>query len=127
MRDRSTTLPSQPPRRSGRYWQRTTTSAARRTACRGETVTIQSPPRCEMIEIVIADDELAARRRLKRLLAGNSNVSIVGEFSDGSSAIEGIRRLRPDVALLDIQMPERDGLEVAAAVNVPDEIGRAHV
>jgi len=70
-----------------------------------------------MLEIVIADDELAARRRLKRLLGGNPNVSIVGEFADGASAIEGIRRLRPDVALLDIQMPEHDGLDVAAAVN----------
>lgn len=73
-----------------------------------------------MLEIVIADDELAARRRLKRLLASNPNVSVVGEFSDGASAIEGIRRLRPDVALLDIQMPERDGLEVAEAVNDAD-------
>jgi len=73
-----------------------------------------------MLEIVIADDEPAARRRLKRLLAGNPSVSIVGEFADGASAIEGIRRLRPDVALLDIQMPERDGLEVAEAVSDAD-------
>ena len=70
-----------------------------------------------MLEIVIADDELAARRRLKRLLAASPNVSVVGEFSDGASAIDGIRRLRPNVALLDIQMPEHDGLEVAQAVN----------
>jgi two-component system LytT family response regulator len=72
-----------------------------------------------MLNIVIADDELAARRRIRRLLATDANVSIVGEFSDGASAIEGIRRLAPDVALLDIQMPERDGLEVAAAVSSP--------
>jgi two-component system LytT family response regulator len=70
-----------------------------------------------MLSIVIVDDELAARRRLKRILAAEPNVSIVGEFSDGASAIDGIRRLAPDVALLDIQMPERNGLEVAAAVS----------
>jgi two-component system LytT family response regulator len=70
-----------------------------------------------MLNIVIADDELAARRRIRRLLSTDATVSIIGEFSDGASAIEGIRRLAPDVALLDIQMPERDGLEVASAVS----------
>jgi two-component system LytT family response regulator len=72
-----------------------------------------------MLTIVIADDELAARRRIRRLLSTDANVSIIGEFSDGASAIDGIRRLAPDVALLDIQMPERDGLEVASAVSSP--------
>jgi two-component system LytT family response regulator len=70
-----------------------------------------------MLRIVIADDELAARRRIKRLLLGaEARFEIVGEFADGAAAIEGIRRLKPDVAILDIQMPERDGLEVAAEV-----------
>jgi two-component system LytT family response regulator len=73
-----------------------------------------------MLTIVIADDELAARRRLKRLLASETDVSVIGEFSDGTAAIDGIRQLRPDVALLDIQMPERDGLEVAREVGGPN-------
>lgn len=70
-----------------------------------------------MLTIVIADDELAARRRLKRLIESRPECSIVGEFADGTAAIDGIRRLRPDVALLDIQMPGGDGLDVAAAVS----------
>ena len=69
-----------------------------------------------VLRVVIADDELAARRRLRRLLEAEADVDIVGEFSDGTAAIEGIQRLQPDVALLDIQMPERDGLDVAAAI-----------
>ena len=69
-----------------------------------------------MLQIVIADDELAARRRLKRLIGERPGFSVVGEFADGTTAIEGIRRLKPDVAILDIQMPERDGLDVASAV-----------
>lgn len=44
-------------------------------------------------------------------------VSVVGEFADGRSAADGIARLAPDVALLDIQMPELDGLAVAAEAN----------
>jgi two-component system, LytTR family, response regulator len=69
-----------------------------------------------MLRIVIVDDELAARRRLKRLIDGQPGFDIVGEFADGTTAIEGIRRLRPDVAILDIQMPGCDGLEVATTV-----------
>jgi two-component system, LytTR family, response regulator len=79
-----------------------------------------SPDRTDMLRLVIADDELAARRRLKRLLDAHRDYVIVGEFSDGQSAIDGIRHLRPDVALLDIQMPEQDGLEVAEAVSGPE-------
>lgn len=73
-----------------------------------------------MLRIIIADDELAARRRLKRLLETETGVSVVGEFSDGRAAVEGIARLKPNVALLDIQMPEIDGLAVAAEADGED-------
>ncbi len=69
-----------------------------------------------MLRIVIADDELAARRRLKRLLASEPDCALVGEYTNGEAAIAGIRETAPDVALLDIQMPERDGLDVAASL-----------
>src|SRR5262249_55660862 len=71
------------------------------------------------MRIVIADDELAARRRLKRLLDGAPDATIVGEFVEGNAAVEGIRKLEPDVALLDIHIPEKDGLEVARAIQGP--------
>jgi two-component system LytT family response regulator len=71
----------------------------------------------DALRIVIADDEPAARRRLTRLVEAEPNFTIVGEFADGRSAVDGIRHLRPDVALLDIQMPEYNGLEVAQMVS----------
>ena len=68
------------------------------------------------VRILIADDERAARTRLTRLLGKMPDASVIGECADGSNAIEQIRALRPDVAFLDIEMPESSGLDVARAV-----------
>ena len=64
------------------------------------------------LRVIVADDEPLARARLRRLLSAEADVEIVAECSDGASAAEAIRRFRPDVVLLDIQMPELDGFEV---------------
>jgi len=62
---------------------------------------------------VIVDDEKEARRRLARLLAEHSNeIEIAGEAADGTSAVETITQLRPDVLFLDIEMPGLDGFGV---------------
>jgi two-component system LytT family response regulator len=61
---------------------------------------------------IVADDEPLARARLRRLLQQLHDVEIVAECADGAEAAEAIRRLRPDVAFLDIQMPELDGFAV---------------
>jgi two-component system LytT family response regulator len=59
------------------------------------------------------DDEREARRRLTRLLGEHTqNIEIAGEVSDGPSAVEMIRELRPDVVFLDIEMPGLDGFGV---------------
>ncbi|MGI9289218.1 MAG: LytR/AlgR family response regulator transcription factor [Pseudomonadales bacterium] len=63
---------------------------------------------------LIADDEPAARRQLIALLHEHAALDIVGEAGDGRTAEREIVRLKPDVVFLDIQMPERDGLTVAA-------------
>lgn len=65
-----------------------------------------------VLRVVIADDERPARAVLARLLAGWDDVTLVGEASDGAEAVELIERLHPDLALLDLQMPELDGLGV---------------
>src|ERR1700759_825922 len=67
-----------------------------------------SAPR--VIRTVIADDELAARNKLRRLLSAHRDVVIVGEATTGLEAIEGVRRQSPDLLFLDIRMPEIDGL-----------------
>jgi two-component system LytT family response regulator len=66
----------------------------------------------EKLRIVIADDERPARSFLAAMLCAFDDAEIVGEAENGSEAVEMIERLRPDLALLDLQMPEVDGFGV---------------
>ena len=72
-----------------------------------------------MIRVMLVDDEQAARERLRQLLGPIPGLEIVGEAADGEQAIERILELRPDLVLLDIQMPGCTGLEVAACLPTP--------
>ncbi|MGE0101687.1 MAG: LytR/AlgR family response regulator transcription factor [Blastocatellales bacterium] len=64
------------------------------------------------LRVVIADDERPARSLLAEMLGTFPAVELLGEASDGAEAIELIEREEPDLALLDLQMPEIDGLGV---------------
>lgn len=64
------------------------------------------------LRVVIADDERPARLFLKNILDDLEAVKIVGEAENGAEAIEIIKQTKPDLALLDLQMPEISGLEV---------------
>ncbi len=64
------------------------------------------------LRVVVADDERPARAFLLALLRGCGDVEVVGEACDGAEAVDLIERVRPDLALLDLQMPELDGLGV---------------
>jgi two-component system LytT family response regulator len=68
------------------------------------------------LRVMIADDERPARSFLAALLRSFDYVEIVGEAEDGAQAVEVIERERPDLALLDLQMPELDGLGVVRLV-----------
>jgi len=65
------------------------------------------------LRVVIVDDELLARQRIEDLLAKEPNVEIAGIARDGNEAVDVIRKLRPDLVFLDVQMPGRTGVEVA--------------
>lgn len=65
-----------------------------------------------LLRVVIADDERPARSFLAAILRGFEDVKLVGEAENGAEAIEIIEREKPDLALLDLQMPEVDGLSV---------------
>ncbi len=71
-----------------------------------------------MIRLLIVDDESPARAKVRKLLAGEDDFEIVGEACDGEGAVECIRRLRPDVVFLDIQMPKLDGFGVIEGIGV---------
>ena len=64
------------------------------------------------LRVVIADDERPARLFLKSILRNFEDVEIVGEAENGAEAVEIIKSSKPDLALLDLQMPEVSGLEV---------------
>ena len=66
----------------------------------------------DKIRVMIADDERPAREFLKNVLLGFPDAQLVGEASNGAEAIEIIKQQKPDLALLDLQMPEMTGLEV---------------
>jgi len=68
---------------------------------------------------LIVDDESPARERLKRLLADVEEVELIGEAESGVQAVEMIERKRPDLVLLDIQMPGLDGFGVIEALADP--------
>jgi two-component system LytT family response regulator len=74
------------------------------------------------IRTLIVDDEAPARERLRRLLTGLEEVQVVGEAGDGIEAVELIEGQRPDLVLLDIQMPGLDGFGVLQALAEPPTI-----
>jgi len=65
-----------------------------------------------MLKVFIADDSQLVRDRLKELLAEKGSIDVVGESGDAEEAILAIRRLNPDVVILDIRMPGGGGLPV---------------
>jgi len=64
------------------------------------------------IRLVIADDHPIVLQGLQRLFEGQPDFDVVGAGTDGEQAIDAVRRLRPDVVLLDLRMPGRTGLDV---------------
>jgi DNA-binding NarL/FixJ family response regulator len=60
--------------------------------------------------VIIADDHELARTGLRGMLTGEPDLEVVGEATTGQQAVSLCRRLRPDVALMDVRMPEMDGL-----------------
>ncbi|MEO5510063.1 MAG: LytTR family DNA-binding domain-containing protein [Longimicrobiales bacterium] len=72
------------------------------------------------IRAVVVDDEPLARAGVRRLLSQVADIVVVGEATNGSEAVDTIRRLKPDLLLLDIQMPEMNGFEVLNALDAEE-------
>jgi DNA-binding NarL/FixJ family response regulator len=75
-----------------------------------------------MTQVLIADDDDLMRAGLVELLSGEPDIEIVGEAATGREAIERARRLGPDIVLMDVRMPDLDGIEATAELTraVPD-------
>jgi DNA-binding NarL/FixJ family response regulator len=65
------------------------------------------------IRVILADDHVVVRIGIRNLLSRSTDISVIGEASNGVEAIQLVDELKPDVLLLDMEMPELDGVEVA--------------
>jgi two-component system LytT family response regulator len=74
------------------------------------------------MRVLIVDDESPARERLKRLLADIEGIELIGEAASGIQAVGMIEEEKPDLVLLDIQMPGLDGFEVIEALEDPPPV-----
>jgi DNA-binding NarL/FixJ family response regulator len=72
------------------------------------------------IRVLVADDQDIVRTGLRMILDAQPGIEVVAEAVDGREALDLARRLRPDVCLLDIRMPELDGIEVTRLLAGPD-------
>jgi two-component system response regulator NreC len=76
----------------------------------------------DKIKVLIADDHAVVREGLRKLLDEQPDIEVVGEAIDGMQAVKKIKAARPDVAILDIAMPELNGLEAVSLIkeSAPD-------
>ncbi|WEF35624.1 LytR/AlgR family response regulator transcription factor [Pseudoduganella chitinolytica] len=74
------------------------------------------------MRVLIVDDERLARAELRRLLAAHPDVTIAGEAANAPDAIDQVAQLRPDVLLLDVQMPGASGFDLLLALDDPPEV-----
>jgi two-component system LytT family response regulator len=87
---------------------------------------MESPPRAPAtVRAVVVDDEPTAREVVVTLLAEHPTVQVVGEATNGKEAVQLVRRLKPDLLFLDIQMPDEDGFGVLEALG--DDVPRGIV
>ncbi|CAN5541273.1 response regulator transcription factor [soil metagenome] len=79
------------------------------------------------IRVLVVDDQALVRTGFRMIVDAEDGLEVVGEAADGFEAVDAVRRLHPDVVLMDIRMPRMDGIEATAAITslVADPLGDA--
>ncbi|MGI6879427.1 response regulator transcription factor [Microbacterium sp. gxy059] len=80
-----------------------------------------------MISVLVVDDQALIRQAVVGILDIHPEISVVGEADDGAAAVRRARELRPDVVLMDIRMPEVDGIEATARICADPALGATRV
>src|SRR5207247_6877229 len=80
-----------------------------------------------VIRVAVADDQALVRLGLRVLLETEEDMELVGEAVDGRSAVELVRRDRPDVVLMDVRMPVMDGIEALREIAADPRLADARV
>ncbi|SCG15674.1 two component transcriptional regulator, LuxR family [Micromonospora echinofusca] len=80
-----------------------------------------------MIRVLLVDDQPLLRGGFRALLAAEDDIEVVGEAADGSEAVALVARHRPDVVLIDIQMPVMDGIEATRQIAANPDLTGVHV
>jgi DNA-binding NarL/FixJ family response regulator len=74
-----------------------------------------------MVRVVVVDDEPMVCAHLRTILGSAADIEVVGEAHDGAAGVEAVRRLRPDVVLMDLRMPGTDGVTAIERIGLlPD-------
>jgi len=76
-----------------------------------------------LTSVLLADDQALVRGGFRLILDAQEDLEVVGEADDGRAAIEAARSLRPDIVLMDVRMPELDGI-AATRVIVSEQLAR---
>lgn len=84
-------------------------------------------PGADLVRIMIVEDHPLFGQGLRRVLEGEDDFRVIAEVEDGAESVDQAIELHPDVILMDINLPSKNGLQATREIKNSGKIGRAHV